>query len=75
MDTGGDKRQEKYHKNLGADGLFHLIAAHADLLHDFKTALIVIPFGDLFVIHNQNRSHDEQDPKENAEEEQTAVYR
>ena len=74
MYTGGDQRQVEHDEHLRAHRAAYLRLFQTDLAHDGEVALVVIALGELLVVHDQHRGHDEQQPEEHAEEEQPAVH-
>ena len=73
MDPGCHQRQEKHRQDLRPDGLLHLVVAHAHILQDGESLLILVAFRDLLVIHDKDGRHQEQDPQEDADEEQPGI--
>jgi hypothetical protein len=74
MDTGSHQGHEEYGQYLRADGAADHGFLHADFLHDFEASPVLISFGDLLVIHDQDCCHGEQDPKEDSDKEESAIY-
>ena len=66
--------QEEHQQDLSPDGGAHLPAAHAYLLHDLIAALILIALGDLLVVDDEHRGHQEQQSQEDAQEQEAAVH-
>ena len=65
--------KKEYDQYLRSDRLYNLRQAHADILHDLKTLLILISLRDLLVVDDKDCLHKEQCTQEDAEEEQSAI--
>ena len=59
MDPCDNQRQEKYRKHLRADRVLNLLMRHSNLLHNLISLFVIVAFGNLFVVNNQHRCHDE----------------
>ena len=75
MEACCGQRQEKDGHYLRRDDALDFFLAHADFLHDEKALLILISFGNLFVLPHQYRSQQEEQPQKDTQEKQTAVKR
>ena len=68
------QRQEEHHQHLAVDGVPHLAAAHAHLLHDLEAGSVLVPLGNLLVVHDQRRGKQAHQPQQNAQKQQRAVH-
>ena len=73
MDDCHRKRQEEYHQDLAAYRTFDLAFAHSYLLHDLIAFSVIKAFGNLFVINDQHRCHQEQASKIHSNKKHTAI--
>lgn len=62
MDSRPDQGHKNYSKDLGINTLFDFFFCHAHFLEYFESALVLISFGYLFIIHDQD--HSQQDAQE-----------
>ena len=74
MERRYQKGQEEHHQDLAVDGSLDLPPLEADLLHDLEPLAILVPFGNLLVVDDEYRRHQEQHPQEHAQEEEAAVH-
>ncbi len=49
--------QQKYHFNLLSNGAADFLIAESHLLHNFEVFLILKAFGNLFIIHNYQKTN------------------
>ena len=58
MQYGSRKRRPEHTEDLSVYRALNLRIAHAHFFHDRKTCLIFVAFGDLFIIHNDQQTHE-----------------
>ena len=73
MDDRSGQGEKEHGPHLAPDGGAHLLLAHANLLHDGKALLVLVAFGNLLIVDDEHRGHQEEEAQEKAQEQQTAV--
>ena len=73
MDPCDNQRQEEYRKHLRMNRVLNLLMRHSNLLHNLISLLVIVSFGNLLVVNNQHRCHNEQYAKEDTDEKEPAI--
>ena len=74
MDGRRGQRQEKLQDQLTADGLSHFPGLHADLFHDLEPLPVLVAFGDLLVVDDEDGGEQAHEAQQDAEEQEGAVH-
>ena len=73
MNAGNAKGQEEDCQHLALNRAADFFKTHADFLHDGVTCSVLIAFGNLFVVNDEDGCHNKQEADKNTNEEKASV--